>query len=260
MSFTYENAYVNISLGGDKLNREEFIKQLIISKYGTIKNFSKFINVPYTTICSILERSIGKAGIDNVIKICKGLEISPEQLSNDFSLNKCISNTLSTMYLLNDYRQQKVYDFAKHELEEQKEQKSHITVLEKYKENEKKEKEYVDIFWYGSASAGTGQFLFSNKELISLPKEQVPIGADFCLTVSGDSMEPVLHNGDYIFVTKQNTLFNRSIGVVIVDGEAFIKKVFFENDKARLQSFNKKYKDIIVDDSNDFRIIGKAVL
>lgn len=164
------------------------------------------------------------------------------------------------MYLLNDYHQQKVYDFAKNELEEQQEQKSHITVLEKYREYEKKEKEYVDIFWYGSASAGTGQFLFSNKELISLPKEQVPIEADFCLTVSGDSMEPVLHNGDYIFVTKQNTLFNRSIGVVIVDGEAFIKKVFFENDKARLQSFNKKYKDIIVDDSNDFRIIGKVVL
>lgn len=174
--------------------------------------------------------------------------------------NSILSLINETSSQLSPPRQQKVYDFAKHELEEQKEQKSHITVLEKYKENEKKEKEYVDIFWYGSASAGTGQFLFSNKELISLPKEQVPIEADFCLTVSGDSMEPVLHNGDYIFVTKQNTLFNRSIGVVIVDGEAFIKKVFFENDKARLQSFNKKYKDIIVDDSNDFRIIGKVVL
>lgn len=174
--------------------------------------------------------------------------------------NSVLSLINETSSKLTPPRQQKVYDFAKHELEEQKEQKSHITVLEKYKENEKKEKEYVDIFWYGSASAGTGQFLFSNKELISLPKEQVPIEADFCLTVSGDSMEPVLHNGDYIFVTKQNTLFNRSIGVVIVDGEAFIKKVFFENDKARLQSFNKKYKDIIVDDSNDFRIIGKVVL
>lgn len=59
-------------------------------------------------------------------------------------------------------------------------------------------------------------------------------------------MEPVLHNGDYIFVTKQNTLFNRSIGVVIVDGEAFIKKVFFENDKARLQSFNKNIKTLLL--------------
>lgn len=182
-----------------------------------------------------------------------GFEVEKEKSSLLSLINEASSQ-------LTPPRQQKVYDFAKHELEEQKEQKSHITVLEKYKENEKKEKEYVDIFWYGSASAGTGQFLFSNKELISLPKEQVPIEADFCLTVSGDSMEPVLHNGDYIFVTKQNTLFNRSIGVVIVDGEAFIKKVFFENDKARLQSFNKKYKDIIVDDSNDFRIIGKVVL
>lgn len=106
------------------MNREEFIKQLIISKYGTIKNFSEFINVPYTTIRSILERGIGKAGIDNIIKICKGLEVSPEQLSTDFSLNECISNTLSTMYLLNDYHQQKVYNFATKELEEQKQEQA----------------------------------------------------------------------------------------------------------------------------------------
>lgn len=220
---------------------------------------AKALGVSRSTIFRYEKGEIEKLPTENLRKIAEVLKTTPEELmgwtktENNFPI-------ISIYNQLSPPRQQKVYNFANQELEEQKEQKSHITVLEKYKENEKKEKEYVDIFWYGSASAGTGQFLFSNKELISLPKEQVPIEADFCLTVSGDSMEPVLHNGDYIFVTKQNTLFNRSIGVVIVDGEAFIKKVFFENDKARLQSFNKKYKDIIVDDSNDFRIIGKVVL
>lgn len=225
------------------LTQEDLANKLGFSKQ-TVSNWETGLKTPRMGAIQKM------ADLFNVSKsfIIEGVEEPPST-----SIEK-IYNQLSPP------RQQKVYNFANQELEEQKEQKSHITVLEKYKENEKKEKEYVDIFWYGSASAGTGQFLFSNKELISLPKEQVPIEADFCLTVSGDSMEPVLHNGDYIFVTKQNTLFNRSIGVVIVDGEAFIKKVFFENDKARLQSFNKKYKDIIVDDSNDFRIIGKVVL
>lgn len=159
-------------------------------------------------------------------------------------------------------RQQKVYDFAKHELEEQQNpgQNNKIHSLQRYRELKEQKEEFVDIDWYGCASAGTGEFIFDTKEVISLPKKQIPIEADFCLTVNGDSMEPVIYDQDYIFVSKQDTLFNGNVGVVIVDGEAFIKKVFFENDKARLQSFNKKYKDIIVDDSNDFRIIGKVVL
>ncbi|HGF8086172.1 helix-turn-helix domain-containing protein [Enterococcus faecium] len=176
--------------------------------------------------------------------------------------NSILSLINETSSQLTPPRQQKVYDFAKHELEEQQEseRRNKIQSLQKYREMKEQKEEFADIEWYGCASAGTGEFMFDNKEVISLPKKQIPLEADFCLTVNGDSMEPLIHHHDYIFVSKQDTLFNGNIGVVIVDGEAFIKKVFFENDKARLQSFNKKYKDIIVDDSNDFRIIGKVVL
>ena len=176
--------------------------------------------------------------------------------------NSILSLINETSSQLTPPRQQKVYDFAKHELEEQQEseRRNKIQSLQKYREMKEQKEEFADIEWYGCASAGTGEFMFDNKEVISLPKKQIPLEADFCLTVNGDSMEPLIHHHDYIFVSKQDTLFNGNIGVVIVDGEAFIKKFFFENDKARLQSFNKKYKDIIVDDSNDFRIIGKVVL
>ena len=176
--------------------------------------------------------------------------------------NSILSLINETSSQLTPPRQQKVYDFAKHELEEQQEseRRNKIQSLQKYREMKEQKEEFADIEWYGCASAGTGEFMFDNKEVISLPKKQIPLEADFCLTVNGDSMEPLIHHHDYIFVSKQDTLFNGNIGVVIVDGEAFIKKVFFENDKARLQSFNKKYKDIIGYDSNDFRIIVKVVL
>ncbi len=56
------------------------IRNLINEKGYNLKEFSKKINLPYTTLHSILKRGIGNASVDNVIKICKGLEIKFEEL------------------------------------------------------------------------------------------------------------------------------------------------------------------------------------
>lgn len=247
------------------MNREEFVKQLIISKYGNIKNFSELIGVPYTTIRSILERGIGKAGIDNIIKICKGLGISPEQLSNDFTFNESISGTVSTMYLLKNDRQQKVYNFAENQLAEQekenKQKNNSITSLEQFRKRKEEKKIYGTTKWYGAVSAGTGEFLTDETcEEIELPIEQIPDEADFCLSVNGDSMEPIFHDNDYVFVKRQSVIFSGNIGVVIVNGESFLKRIWFENNNIRLESFNKKYKDIIITENDEFRIVGKVVM
>lgn len=101
------------------LNREEFLKELIMNKYGSVKSFAEHIDIPYTTIRSILERGVGKAGVDTVIKICQGLGIKPEQLVSEFNSDEYIAKTLSTMYSLNKSRQQQVYSFAEKQLEEQ---------------------------------------------------------------------------------------------------------------------------------------------
>ncbi|MDU5008459.1 MAG: S24 family peptidase, partial [Streptococcus sp.] len=42
-------------------------------------------------------------------------------------------------------------------------------------------------------------------------------------------------------------------------GEAYIKQLIIEKDKAYLRSSNKKYKGIPIDSNSDFRIIGKVV-
>jgi transcriptional regulator with XRE-family HTH domain len=51
----------------------------------TIKDFAKKINMPYTTLLSILNGSLGGASIDNVMKICKGLHITIEELQQNFN-------------------------------------------------------------------------------------------------------------------------------------------------------------------------------
>ena len=62
------------------MTREDYLKQLIIEDSGTLKDFAKKINMPYTTLYSIL-KNVGGASIDNIIKICKVLGVSADELA-----------------------------------------------------------------------------------------------------------------------------------------------------------------------------------
>ena len=63
------------------MQREAYIKLLIKQKNMTYKQFAESIGMPYSTLLSILNnQAIGKASIDNIIKICRGLSITVDQL------------------------------------------------------------------------------------------------------------------------------------------------------------------------------------
>lgn len=64
------------------MNREDYIRALIKSHGYTMKNFAQLIKMPYTTLLSILNGSIGGAAMDNVLKICGALNIRIEDLNN----------------------------------------------------------------------------------------------------------------------------------------------------------------------------------
>lgn len=118
----------------------------------------------------------------------------------------------------------------------------------------------IDFPFYGSVSAGTGEYLQDeHAEPITVQATAVPANADYCLRVNGDSMLPMFENGDIIFVHKQHEPSDGAIMIVDVDGEAYVKKVRVENNQLRLVSLNPAYDDIIVNNSNDLRIMGKVV-
>jgi len=62
--------------------RTKIVERLIDEKGHSVKSFAREIDIPYTTLRSILKRGIGNSSVDNVIKICKGLGITTEQLQN----------------------------------------------------------------------------------------------------------------------------------------------------------------------------------
>ena len=62
---------------------EEKLKSLIIEKYGTVSSFTSSVGMPNSTFATIMKKGIHNASIQSVIKICKELDISADELAND---------------------------------------------------------------------------------------------------------------------------------------------------------------------------------
>lgn len=60
--------------------RTEIVKKLIKETGLTKKAFSEKVGIPPTTLQSMLNRGIGNATVDNVIKVCGGLGIKVDEL------------------------------------------------------------------------------------------------------------------------------------------------------------------------------------
>lgn len=61
---------------------EERLKELILRRYHSIREFTLAIDMPYTTMDSIFRRGIGNSSVSNIIKICKALGISADALAD----------------------------------------------------------------------------------------------------------------------------------------------------------------------------------
>jgi len=61
---------------------EDKLKNLILSRYRSIREFTQVIDMPYSTFDGILKRGIDNSSVVNVIKVCQALEISADALAD----------------------------------------------------------------------------------------------------------------------------------------------------------------------------------
>lgn len=79
--------------------------------------------------------------------------------------------------------------------------------------------------YFSSPAAGpSGMEAGEDYEDIPMP-EDAPKNADYCLTVSGDSMEPYFPDGSMAYVLRDAPLAEFDVGIFIVDGVAHIKQI-----------------------------------
>jgi phage repressor protein C with HTH and peptisase S24 domain len=83
--------------------------------------------------------------------------------------------------------------------------------------------------------------------------------ASICLKVPDNSMEPRFKNESYVFVEFNSLLENNDVGLFSLNGNVLIRKFQSKKEKIILKPINKNFEDILVNQSDDFYIIGKIL-
>lgn len=62
---------------------EEKLRELILSRYKSLRDFVQHADMSYSTVDSILRRGIANSSLTNILKLCKALNISADELANN---------------------------------------------------------------------------------------------------------------------------------------------------------------------------------
>lgn len=237
---------------------EQQLRELIELKYGSVRQMALKIDMPASTINSILNRGILKSNVDNIFKICSALDIRPESLAEgmDFHKQNEDSSDIVVIYnQLDEERQENVVDYATALLNEQVSMKA-TTVLEKYRTDD-----YIIDYVEGLVAAGHGTFQEDNLHMeVKLRTEDVPEKYDTIAKVAGDSMEPLIEDNDLLFIKVTSQVDINSIGIFQINGKNFVKKLKRDYDGSwYLQSLNSGYEEIHLSENDDIRTIGEVV-
>ncbi len=184
--------------------------------------------------------------------------LDPRFVSEDSSID--ITPTTSQIQSIYDQleppRQGKVLTFAERQLKEQNEEETKINEvseniirLDDYRQTSQRRVT-------GVVSAGSGSMQDDDLDMeVSFYEDEIPDDYDAIAYVVGNSMEPKIKNGDYLFIKNTPQVDYNTIGIFQVDGANYVKKL----RQGYLESLNPDYEDIHLDESNDIRTIGEVV-
>ncbi|HDW7725897.1 TPA: helix-turn-helix transcriptional regulator [Staphylococcus aureus] len=188
---------------------------------------------------------------DDLFEIAHILNISIDDL---FPTRNNKKNDITSIYSkLTPPRQKNVLNYANEQLDEQNTKGDNIVDINSYKQDR------IAVNVNGCVSAGVGERLHGETLFTEMVKAPIP-PHDLALKVNGDSMEPMFKDGEIIFVEKTHNIKNGQIGIFIIEEEAYVKKVFVEDDRLTLVSLNKEYRDLHFYRNESVRLVGKVIL
>ena len=111
----------------------------------------------------------------------------------------------------------------------------------------------------GSVAAGSPITAYENVEK-TIHSNPLNKSVDFFLRVQGESMiDAGILDNDLVGVRKTKNAENGEIVVARLEDEVTLKRFKKDNKGLRLIAENKNYDDILIDESSNFAIEGKAV-
>lgn len=226
------------------------IKEARLSKKMTQEQLAKAIGVAKTTVTGY-EKGTSEPSIDTIIRIMKSLDVDANYLWQDgmkFPLAVSYDEMENTKkFRALDAHGKKLVTLV---LDTEYDRVSEKKIVQTIRETPLCQYPYI----IGGASAGATSFMTD----VEMETIQAPVaeGADFIISVSGDSMEPTFYDGDRVYVKKTPDLDTGDIGIFMVDGsEIYIKELGPDG----LISHNPKYRPIQPGSFREIRTIGKVL-
>lgn len=236
------------------------LKHYIGSKIKEYRKDNKMTQQDLADKLSTTKQTIGryengsrKVNQDVLFKLCDIFHVTLD----DFFPTDTIDNYGQADTLLNQitditaqltlFRQNKVYNYAEEQLNEQNRQIHEDNI--------------VPIVFGRQSAAGSMIYVDDvDAEMGVLPSSIVPSGANELVQITGDSMEPLIKKGSEVYLRYQPTVEDGEIAIVRVEDEGVTCKYLFRNgENIVLKSENSKYDDIVVA-SNKVSVIGKVLI
>ncbi|WP_257964933.1 helix-turn-helix domain-containing protein [Carnobacterium maltaromaticum] len=195
--------------------------------------------------------------MEKLPEIAAVFNVDPRIFVGENLVSTSIDNDITTIYNeLKPPRKEVVYKFAERQLQEQN-QKPKVVQLPIVEDD--KEIEILS----GHQSAAGFAILGDDYNMTStvMKASKVPNGADEVVEIKGNSMEPLIMDGEQVFIRHQPSVENGEIAIVaIFDDGITCKKVYYDDAEGTvtLESVNDDYEDMVFP-VEDIRIIGKVL-
>lgn len=215
---------------------EKRLKELMEIHSGSVRAFAIDIDVPYTTIRSILERGVLNAKAENIFKICAALNIQPEvftdlltSLPSQKPTDELTATITETVRELSQEGKQTVLDYAREVLEREEDE----AVLA--------EQPLFTVYYTSAAKAGPTGFSYDDYDNDKYAyTDEEPPRYDIATMVDGWSMAPDYDDGDILYLRDYGTShYNGQECVVVVDDKNYFKKVYTTDEGLLLVSINE---------------------
>lgn len=214
----------------------------------TLEEVGELVGVGKSTVRKWENGDIDNMRRDKIASLAKALQISPLLLIYpDRVIAEPVVDIVELYNKLEPPRKVKVYNYASHQLSEQN-NTVHFGGLKTIVTNRRT----------AAGSALQVEDADARKEVVS--SALIPKGADELVEVVGKSMEPLIMDGEEVYMRYQPSVENGEIAIVRIENEGVTcKRVYANNGTITLRSENEEYEDMHFD-SGQISVLGKVLL
>lgn len=236
--------------------KEDLSKRLGVSTM-TVRNWEAGVKTPSTTSIIDLADLFG-VSTDYIL----GVASTPEP--SGLNLNRTEITLITNYRELDDHGKRLVNEVCNIERDRISSQRLLKNTLPVRKNTIPLSERYIPLYTNPSAAGFSAPLDGDDFEMI-LVNDNVPANADFAVKIQGDSMHPLLSDGETVYVSRKNQLSNGDIGIFSVDGSMYCKQYYRDSlGNLTLRSANPELQSanlhINADSNLEVKCYGKVLL